>query len=79
MNPHPGKRAMCTVCRRVVRSYRIWQWWNDTLAGGGICIDCHEKEKKARDLVVGETYSLDELSDMFGVDIDEDTRIIVIG
>lgn len=32
-----------------------------------------------RDLVVGQTYRLDELSQMFGVEMDEDSRIVVPG
>jgi len=42
----------------------------------GLCKRC--RRDAPRDLVVGDTYSYEELSEMFGVDITEDSRIVVI-
>ena len=45
----------------------------------GLCKRCRKSQAKTkRGLVVGETYSYDELSDILGVEINEDSRIVVV-
>jgi ribosomal protein S14 len=62
-----GNKGRCSKCGR------------EDIISEGLCRPCRRADAKGkRDLVVGETYGYDELSEMFGVEINEDSRIVVI-
>jgi len=62
-----GNKGRCSKCGR------------EDITTEGLCRPCRKAQSKVkRELVVGETYGYDELSEMFGVEINEDSRIVVI-